>query len=122
MAGARAETGELAALTPRQREWLHHLRACSREGGTLRAYAKRHGLSEYGLYEAARVLRQRGVLAPGRPRRSAAKPPTFVKVTPAVSTVSPIGSSPWRVRFPNGVVLEGTDRLGTEWLEALARL
>jgi hypothetical protein len=91
----------------------------------MRAYAQRHGLSEHGLYQAAKDLRQRGVLAPGRPRRSSTKRATlgkrstFVKVAPAASA---IGSSVWRVRLPNGVVLEGTDRLGTEWLEALSRL
>lgn len=121
----RVSTGAEAALTPRQREWLRHLRVCMRRGETMRGYAQRHGLSEHGLYQAATDLRQRGVLAPGQPRRSSTKRatlgkrPTFVKVTPAALT---IGSSAWRVRLPNGVVLEGSERLGTEWLEALARL
>ena len=115
--GATAK-GE-AALTPRQREWLRHLRGCMRRGETMRGYAQRHGLSEHGMYQAAKDLRQRGVLAPGRPRPSATKRPTFVRVSPAAST---IGSSAWRVRLPNGVVLEGSDRLDSEWLEALARL
>jgi len=119
MARRKAESAESAALTPRQREWLRHLRACARRGGTMRAYAQRHGLSEHGLYQAAKDLRQRGVLGSSRPRQSAAKRPTFVKVAPAAST---IGSSAWRVRLPNGVVLEGTEVLGPEWLEALARL
>lgn len=106
-------------LTPRQQEWLGHLRACSRSGETVRAYAKRHGFAEHGMYQAAKDLRQRGVLPASRRRRSEEKSTTFVKVSPAVST---IGSSPWRVRLPNGVVLEGTEVLGPEWLEALARL
>jgi hypothetical protein len=113
--GRKRSTG----LTPRQREWLEHLRACARSGGTMRAYAKRRRLSEHGLYQAAKDLRQRGVLAPGRRRRSATERPTFVRVTPTAST---IGSSAWRVRLPNGVVLEGSERLSSEWLEALARL
>jgi hypothetical protein len=117
----RASTGAEAALTPRQREWLRHLRTCSRSGETMRGYAKRHGFSEHGMYQAAKGLRQRGVLPPvSRRRRSEAKrPTTFVKVSPAVSA---IGSSAWRVRLPNGVVLEGTESLGSAWLEALARL
>jgi hypothetical protein len=113
--GRKRSTG----LTARQREWLGHLRACAGSGETMRAYAKRRRLSEHGLYQAAKDLRQRGVLAPGRRRRSTMERPTFVRVTPAAST---IGSSAWRVRLPNGVVLEGTEILGPEWLEALARL
>jgi hypothetical protein len=119
--GRKRSTG----LTPRQREWLEHLRTCSRRGETMRAYAKRRRISEHGLYQAAKDLRQRGVLEPGR-RRTATKRATFVKITPAASTIgsamSTRGSSAWRVRLPNGVVLEGTDRLSAEWLEALARL
>jgi hypothetical protein len=107
-------------LTPRQREWLGHLRACTRSGETVRAYAKRHGFAEHGMYQAAKDLRQRGVLPARRRRRSEDKSrPTFVKVSPAVSMIA---SSPWRVRLPNGVMLEGTEVLGPEWLEALARL
>jgi hypothetical protein len=119
MASRRATAKGEAALTPRQREWLRHLRACTSRGESMRGYAQRHRLSEHGLYQAAKDLRQRGVLAPARPRRAAAKRPTFVRVTPAASSIA---SSAWRVRLPNGVVLEGSDRLGAEWLEALARL
>jgi hypothetical protein len=106
-------------LTPRQQEWLEHLRTCGRSGETMRAYAKRHGFSEHGMYQAAKDLRRRGVLRAAGRRRSEPKRLTFVKVSP---TGSAIGSSAWRVRLPNGVVLEGSDRLGAEWLEALARL
>ena len=113
--GRKRSTG----LTARQREWLGHLRACSRSGETVRAYAQRHGFAEHGMYQAAKDLRQRGVLPASRRRKSSKKSPTFVKVSPAVSTIS---SSPWRVRLPNGVVLEGTEILGSEILEALARL
>jgi hypothetical protein len=123
MASRRATAKGEAALTPRQREWLRHLRACTSRGESMRGYAQRHRLSEHGLYQAAKDLRQRGVLAPARPRRAAAKRPTFVQVTPTPSSsIGAISTSTWRVRLPNGVVLEGSDRLGAEWLEALARL
>ncbi len=112
---ARGEAG----LSPRKREWLRHLRACASGAETMRAYAKRHELSEHGLYQAAKELRGLGVLVPASPRRCARKPATFVRVTPATTT---LGSSAWRVRLPNGVVLEGSEVLGPEWLEALARL
>jgi hypothetical protein len=106
-------------LTPRQQEWLGHLRAYRRSGETVRAYAKRHGFSEHGMYQAAKDLRERGVLPAIRRREPSRKSPTFVKVSPAMSV---IGSSLWRVRLPNGVVLEGTEVLAPAWLEALARL
>lgn len=111
-------------LTPRQREWLGHLRACSRSGETVRAYAKRHRLSEHGMYQAAKDLRERGALpAPRRRRSPKQSSPTFMKIAsaPAVSSIA-IAPSPWRVRLPNGVVVEGTEVLSPAWLEALARL
>lgn len=122
MARRRATAKGEAALTPRKREWLRHLRVCGRRGGTMRAYAKHHGLSEHALYQAAKELRELGVLVPASPRRCGKKPVTFVRVTPAASSIGSIAASGWRVRLPNGVVLEGSDRLGADWLEALARL
>jgi hypothetical protein len=85
----------------------------------MRAYAKRHQLSEPAMYQAAKDLRQRGVLPAVRARRSEKKSPAFVKVSPAVRATVP---SAWRVRLPNGVVLEGTGTLGREMVEALAGL
>ena len=105
-------------LTPRQREWRGHLRAAARNGETIRAYAKRHGLSEQALYQAARVLRQRGVQPTGR-HRSEKPRPMFVKVSPAVPSS---GAPAWRVRLANGVVLEGSGAVGRELVEALAGL
>jgi len=123
MARRGATAKDQAALTPRQSEWLRHLRACSSRGESMRAYAKQHRLSLDAFYQAAKDLRQRGVLVPARPRRSAAKRPTFVQVTPAPSSsIGAISTSAWRARLLNGVVLEGSGRLCAEWLEALSRL
>jgi len=105
-------------LTPRQREWLGHLRAAARSGETIRAYAKRHRLSEHGLYQAAKVLRQRDVQPAGR--HGSRKPrAAFVKVSPAVAWS---GAAAWRVRLANGVVIEGSGAVGRELVEALAGL
>jgi hypothetical protein len=71
------------------------------------------------MYQAAKDLRQRGVLPASPGRRSDAKKPGFVKVSPAVRS-TPSGT--WRARLPNGIVLEGSDGLGRELLEALASL
>ena len=42
-----------------------------------------------------------------------------MKVSPAVRST---GSGGWRARLPNGVMLEGSEGLGPELLEALAAL
>ena len=106
-------------LTPGQQEWRRHLATCSRSGETVRAYAKRHGFSEQAMYQASKELRQRGVLPASVRGRSAGKKPSFVKVSTGVRPTS-FGS--WRARLPNGVVLEGSEGLGPELLEALATL
>jgi hypothetical protein len=116
-----------SGLTPRQREWLRHLRKAERVG-TVRAYAQRHGLSEHAMYQAAKDLRRKGVLAPtgrtatkGVARRSVgARGPRFVEVKASRPT-PPEMPSAWRARLPNGVVVEGSGDLGAA-LEALQRL
>ena len=106
-------------LTARQQEWLGHLEACARSGETVRGYAKRHELSEHAMYQAAKDLRQRGLL-PASPRgRSKAKKSAFVKVSPGTRSTP---SRTWRARLPNGVVLEGSGAVGRELVEALAAL
>ena len=117
----------VAALTPRQREWLEHLRACARRGETVRAYAKRLRLSEQALYQAAKELRRKGVLpAPKRASKQGAAKGTgsaerrrFVEVAAAPAGREPAAA--WRARLPNGVVIEGTRGLG-DVVEALSRL
>lgn len=117
----------VAALTPRQREWLEHLRACARQGETVRAYAKRLRLSEQALYQASKELRRKGVLpAPKRASKKRAAKGTgsverrrFVEVAAAPAAREP--EAAWRARLPNGVVIEGTWGLG-DVVEALSRL
>ena len=116
-----------SGLTPRQREWLGHLRKASRAGESVRVYAKRLGLSEQALYQAAKDLRRKGVLAPtGRSSRKVAGPATvglparFVEVR-AIREAAAETPSAWRARLPNGVVIEATGELGGV-LEALHRL
>ena len=117
-------------LTELQERGLKRLAACAREGLTIRAYAKRERLSEQQLYQMAKVLRSKGVLAPSSrsgkpepPRVRAERRPRFVEVqmhavTRASSDPAP---STWRARLPNGVVLEGSADLVVA-LEALAKL
>jgi hypothetical protein len=121
--GAKQASG----LTPRQQEWLVHLRRASGTGESVRAYAKQRGLSEHALYQAAKDLRRKGVLAPsGRASkvstatRAVARRSRFVEVR-ATRPAASEASSAWRARLPNGVVIEGAGEL-TEALAALARL
>lgn len=110
-----------SALTPRQREWLGHLRKAASEKMAVRAYAKRHRLSEHALYQAAKELRRKGHWTPSKraTRAGPARTPgRFVEVRSTAAVAAP---SPWRARLPNGVVIEGAGELaGT--LAMLARL
>ena len=106
-------------LTPGQQAWRRHLVACALSGETVRAYAKRQGLSDQAMYQASKELRRWGLLPASRRGRSAGKKPSFVKVSAAVRSTS---SGSGRARLPNGVMLEGSEEIGPELLEALAAL
>ena len=102
-------------LTRKQREWLRHLRACHRSGSLVKDYAAKHGIPVQSLYQAAKRLRQRGVLEPSGRRRS--KPQGFVKV--AVGAGRPELRSAWRIRLASGTVFESTTPLSGDALLAL---
>jgi len=126
--GRRTKRSELTAL---QRQGLERLEACSREGVTIRAYARRHRLSEQQLYQIAKVLRGKGLLpATGRGggqeatsrRRGAVTQRRFVEVQAAATTAEAFPPpATWCARFPNGVVLEGGTDL-ERVVEALSKL
>ncbi|MDH3424720.1 MAG: hypothetical protein OEN00_17110 [Gemmatimonadota bacterium] len=99
------------SLTARQREWLRHLRAIERSGKPIKDYAAEQGLPVQALYQAAKRLRELGMLAPSG--RRVAKRKGFVKVavTPASAAR---GEVAWRVRLPNGTTLESTLPLSAE--------
>jgi len=109
-------------LTRAQRTWLRHLRRAARGGETVRGYASRHGLSEHAMYQAAKVLRAKGVLGtvkPGVERRRTVRP-RFVELK--VAEERPVDrAGGWRARLPNGVVIESEGELAGA-LEALGRL
>jgi len=125
--GEGTKRSELTAL---QRAGLERLEACTREGMTIRAYAKLHRLSEQQLYQMAKVLRRKGVL-PGasrggrkpEPRRQAVRKPRFVELQASAVTRALPAASPasWCARLPNGVVLEGSSEVDRV-IEALAKL
>jgi hypothetical protein len=86
-------------LTERQAYWLKQLHACDVSGLTSQAYAKKHRLSVHALYQARKELRRRESRTSSPNRQSV----TFAKVRaePGVAR-----GGLWRVRFPNGSLLE----------------
>jgi transposase len=106
-------------LTALQRQGLERLEACAREGVTIRAYARRRGLSEHKLYQLAKVLRRKGVLPAAtrggqQARVRAERKPRFVEVRakPVMRESSDASLATWRAQLRNGVVLEGRCDLG----------
>jgi hypothetical protein len=118
-----------SGLTARQREWLAHLRKAGDAGETVRGYARRRGLSEHALYQAAKELRKKGVVV--GPSRRPAKVPAgpgaaaaragFVEVRAKEPPAIEGAPGAWRARLPNGVVIEGSGELSAA-LVALAGL
>jgi hypothetical protein len=105
MAARRRSSKAEKDLSERQRYWLKHLRAAERSGAPLTAYAKRLGLSEQSMYEAKRLLRGYGLIAPAIARKTA--PPRFTRVSIAPREAPPLRSL--RVRLASGAVLEWSE-------------
>lgn len=86
----------------RQREWLSHLEVWREQGGSLKAYALAHGVSQSALYSARRVLTQRGIWQ-GRRRESRTHPAAPKLVPVRVRAMAPAVAM-FRVLLPNGIV------------------
>ena len=112
--GSQASVTE-ARLSSRQRFWLDQLQACEESGETLKAYAKRKGLSVHGLYGARRRMRLAG-MAPAC--ASSEKRASFAKV---VLEEAPAEAARCRIRLPNGAVMEWDVPLTAQSLELLFR-
>ena len=114
---ARSGSGK-AALTPTMRERLAAVRACEKSGETLKSYAAREGLSVHSLYQAKRLARQQGILASHRGQEversvpRASQPRRFVEAIQSADARE--GGVIWRIRFPSGVVREGSAPLALE--------
>ena len=115
-----AESNAERTLTERQRHWLKHLQACEEAGETIRGYSERHGLSVHSLYSARKRLRSLGISF-GSPRR-----PSTVSFAKVSLRDPPVGPLHWRVRFPNGAIVEWSGPLGgeraKELLQTIAQL
>jgi transposase-like protein len=100
------------------RERLAAVRACEKSGETLRSYAAREGLSVHSLYQAKKVARQQGILAPRRGQKVEASVPRSSQPRRFVEAIRRAdageGGALWRIRFPSGVVLESSAPLVLE--------
>ncbi len=100
------------SLTERDRFWLRHHAAYESSGETVRAYARRHGLSEHAIYASRKRLRALGewdrrVPAKRQVRTQGKRPsPSFVRV----GVLSADGATRYRVRLANGAMLEWEGR------------
>lgn len=100
------------SLTETQQYWLEHIRACSKSGLTMKAYAEAYALSATALYAWKKTLRRKGVIEGPRTDR----PGLFCK-----AVISEHRPGRARVLLPTGIVLEldsGTDPL---WASAMVR-
>lgn len=107
----------LGRLTDRDRYWLRHHAACEKSGLTAKAYARRHRLSIHALYEARKRLRAMGTLEAVAERPSRAKRGPgggFARVEVAAAP-----SPGYRVRLPNGALVEWEGAPGPELAEVL---
>ena len=114
MATTRNRRTNGGALSPALTKWLAEIQACERSGEALKAYAARKGLSVHTLYQARKVLRKKGVLAPhGRPRPTGAGKlprveresiPRFVQAVQRSDVRDP--GLAWRLRLPSGLIFE----------------
>jgi hypothetical protein len=115
-------------MTPKidMARWLPHLKAAKRRGQSVAAYAAEHGLSRHTLYTAARVLRESGRAAAGKPQRRAEATAAFAAVRVAAPAAPHPGPVRLRAHLPNGVVLhfegDGTPGQLAAWLAALQGL
>ncbi|MBF0096635.1 MAG: hypothetical protein HQM05_04775 [Magnetococcales bacterium] len=88
------------AVAGKQQFWLEHWQQCLATPGTVKRYADIHGLNLAVMYWWHRALIDRGLLA-GKPKRI-----SFKKVVVLPDNHQPV---PFRVIFPNGVVMEWMD-------------
>lgn len=114
MATTRNRKTNGGALSPTLTKWLAEIHACDRSGEALKAYAARKGLSVHTLYQARKVLRKQGVLAPrirAQAKRTEKSPrvergsiPRFVQAVQRPEVRDP--GLAWRLRLPSGLIFE----------------
>ena len=104
-------------LTDRDRYWLGHHEACEKSGLTAKAYARRHRLSIHGLYQARKRLRGFWALEAAAQRPSKTKPGSGAGFARVAVAAAP--KPRYRVRLPNGALVEWEGASGAELAEVL---
>jgi transposase len=104
-----------------EREWIAHLDACKVEAMSVKAYARRHGLSVDSLYYQRRKM-MLSTMAPTSPTPSKAGEPSglFTRLQVRTPVESP-GDRPVHLRLGNGLHLEMPGLPPVDWLAALVR-
>lgn len=100
--------GKARTLTAHQRHWLEHIKACAASGKSVSAYAAEHGFQVRSMYDAKKVLVKKGVL----PRTGQTR---FQRVQTATVTTD----TQWRIRLPNGVLVEYTGNVDAASLSSV---
>jgi hypothetical protein len=120
--GTRSSQGEVSSTL---REHLVHVKACETSGETLKAYAQRRDLSVQSLYQAKKIARNKGLLAPHSSPSSvgsgtkSVRRTRFVEAGTTTSAMPAVGST-WRIRFTCGAVLESNAPLSMDDVLRLA--
>ena len=109
--------GKQAPLTDRDRYWLRQQESWEKSGLSAKEYARKHKLSIHGFYQARKRLRAIGALAGAPPRSSKAKRRSRSGFT-RVEVPSTRGPR-YRVRLPNGALVEWEGASGADLAEVL---
>lgn len=101
-------------MTELQRRSLEHFERSRREGMSIQAYARAHGIPAQQIYDAVGRLRRRGAL----PDQAATRG-KFITVKIAPTSIG--SAAVCRMLAPGGLVIECLQWPPRSWLESLAR-
>ena len=101
-------------MTELQRRSLEHFERARREGLSVKAYSRAHGISAQQIYDTVGRLRRRGAL-PDRAARSGKF--IAVKIAPPSSSSTTV----CRMVAPSGLVIECTQWPPPSWVAASRR-
>jgi hypothetical protein len=114
-----------AKLTPREEEYLEHVRRAAEDGVTLSEYCRARGKSVGALYAIRRQLGRKGYGSASptptpTPTRRIKKKQPFVAVRVAEAALAGAGSTAvCRLRHPSGWMIECVAWPQASWMSAL---
>ncbi len=110
-------TEKLATLTDRDRYWLQEQESWEKSELSAKEYARKHELSIHAFYQARKRLRAIGALdaAPPRSPKAKSRPSGGFARVEVPATRGPR----YRVRLPNGALVEWDGASGAELAEVL---